>query len=104
MDSLLGRKITKAVKVIGLSALFFFSGYHYPAQARLSCGPVSVIYLSLMDEGYSFFSTAAQSEGLAVSLFLDQNNNWRIVGIDNDLNACVIMSGVDWKFLTGRRI
>lgn len=93
-------KLKTACKAFTLAAVFFFIGYSYPAEAKYSCGAVSDIFREMIYSGYAYFSTAENgSSGISLSLFIDQYNHWKLVGVDKDLNACVIMSGYNWQFI-----
>lgn len=104
LRSLLGQ--LKAVcKVFILAAVFFFLGFTYPAEAQYRCGKISDVFRTTIESGYAYFSTAENgAAGLSMSLFIDPEGRWRLVGVDKDLNACVIMSGSNWQFLLVRKI
>jgi len=101
---LLGK--TKTVcKVFILATVFFFLGFIYPAEARYSCGTIAGVFKSLLEDGYAYFSTAENGEnGISISHFMTEDGRWKLVGVDKDLNACVIMQGSNWQFLIMRKI
>ena len=70
----------------------------YPAQAKLNCSKSKILIDNSFKDGYSFLSTAILDNYISVVLFIDQLGNFRIVGVDDDDNACIIMQGSNWQF------
>lgn len=97
-------KLRSAVWYVTLAALFFLSIYSFPVEAAFRCERSSKMMIGLMQDGYAYFSTGAVNKGYAVQLYLNQYGNFKIIGVDKDLQACELMVGSDWKFLTVTRI
>ena len=92
-------KLKTVTRVFILATVFFFLGYIYPAAAKYKCGNISSVFKEVMQQGYAYVSTAESGQdGASVSLFIDPFLNWKILGVDKNLNACVLLSGNNWIF------
>lgn len=52
-----------------------------------------------LQAGYGWLSQAVSSNGYVIQVYTKETGEYKIIGIDNDLNACVLIAGDDWKFV-----
>ena len=95
-----------AARVFALAAVLLFSVAAYPATIKkFTCGNVSDVIRENMQDGYAFLSVAVTQQTLVVEFFINMNTGeWRMIGVDEDLNACTLMTGTDWQFALLREI
>lgn len=93
----LPEKLTSAIRWIVLVALIFFSANAYPAQGHFSCMSAKEMMIGLMKSGFAYVANMAGSSGIGIQLYIDPNGNFAIVGIDEDVNACILLQGTDFR-------
>lgn len=68
-----------------------------------SCVSLKQMHKKLFESGYAWVFTAVTSNYAVIQLFVNQKSEYIIIGIDDDQNACEIMTGSDFLFaLDGR--
>lgn len=89
------KKLTASVGILMLSVAVSFAAvkeHHFP------CGPAGKIMYTLMQSGYAYMATAVMNPDIVVQFYLNQRGDWQVIGVDNDVNACVLLHGYDWGF------
>lgn len=97
MLGVLPEKLTSAIRWVVLVALIFFSANAYPAQGRFSCAPAKEMMIGIIKAGFAYVANMAEKRGIGVQLYIDQYSNFKIIGVDSNLNSCVILEGTDFK-------
>lgn len=98
-------KIFKAASQLGTAALLFYAGYAYPQEERFSCRPAKEMIVKNLADEYAYLATMITDRTVVVQIYVNlHNGKWRIIGIDNDQNACQLMQGDDFIFAMGRII
>lgn len=93
------KTIAAALGVLSLSAAVSFAAvkeHHFP------CAPAGEIMHTLMQSGYAYMATAVMNPDIVVQFYLNQRGDWQVVGVDSDVNACVLLHGYDWGFAVVR--
>ena len=79
--------------LLGVAAFPF-----YPVMAGQGCGASSDIFKAHFERGFAFLATAISNKGLSLVIFINADGAWQIVGVDQNLSACVVARGTDWAF------
>lgn len=91
----------RAVSVLAVAALFFLSaaaGYA-ATEKSFPCADAKALMAASMRAGYGYLATAISDRGFVTQFYLDMNTGrWLMLGVDNDLKACVLLNGTDWRF------
>lgn len=96
--------LTRAIRVCALIALVFYAVKAYPAAAGFGCGKIKPAFLAALSNGYAYLATGAERSGFALNLFLNVNTGqWLVIGVDDNLNACTLMQGQDWRWALQRQ-
>lgn len=51
-----------------------------------------------INNGFAYLANAVSDRGLVLMFTVKQNGEWQIIGVDDDMNACVVAQGTDWVF------
>lgn len=89
------------LKYATLALMFWVAVVAYPFQiafAGKGCNNVKVEVGNTLRAGYAYLATAVTSRGLVVMFFINRAGEWKILGVDDDLNSCVVASGEYWNF------
>lgn len=79
--------------------------FTFPAQAKFNCNKLSETMLLLMGRGYAALSVSDYGDkGASVGVMLDQHGNAVLLGIDANLNACVLMNLTNWTWMVVKEI
>ena len=70
----------------------------YPFQAKFNCFKTQDLVTSSMNDGYAFMAVAIIHKYLPVIVMLDRSGNFKIIGTDEEDNACLLISGSEWSF------
>ena len=73
--------------------------YIYPAAAEYRCAGLKDALPIMFKSGYAWVATSEVSGGAGIMLFINKLGSFQILGIDKDLNACTILSGVNWTWV-----
>ena len=73
--------------------------YIYPAAAEYRCAKLKDALPIMLQSGYAFVATAEVSGGAGIMLFINQSGTFKLVGVDKELNACVLLTGVNWAWV-----
>jgi hypothetical protein len=86
--------------------LFRFSPIAAPARAEeVICLPLDDMLASLVgDLHYAYLATAITDSNIVLNFYTRADSGWLILGIDNDLNACILAQGYDWQFALERSL
>lgn len=75
------------------------------SPAKAECAPHKDILSDLFKNGYGWLSTAITHDNRVIQVFVNgKNGAWVIIGIDDDMTACVIAYGYDWLFTIERGV
>lgn len=79
--------------------------YAYPSFAVPQCATHNDIVSGLMHEGFGLLSTATTAQMYVIQVFVnDKTRDWVMIGIDNDMNTCLLAQGSNWIYALERRI
>lgn len=71
-----------------------------PAEAAFKCSKLKDMLPTLFSSGYGWLSTAdVPSRGMAILVFLSRSGDYKIIGVDENLNACPLIDGSNWIFV-----
>lgn len=105
MVRLLSPSLTRAALQIAVVALFFYAGVAWSNELRLRCGPLKNELSNLYLGGFAYVSSSTANNGLIVQLFIkNKTGEWVLLGIDDKLNACQLMTGYGFQFVLGNDI
>ena len=95
-----------AIRVFALVVVLLYAAAAYPATVKkFTCGKSSDVIKENLQNGYAFLSVAITQEVLVVEFFINlKTGEWRMIGVDEDLNACTLMTGTEWQFAMLREI
>jgi len=85
-----------------LACLFFSYSAYAVKPVRFQCGKLDATLISYLKDKYSINSIGAEKNGFAVQVLIDKSGNWVLLGIDENLNVCKLMSGTDWAWMSVR--
>jgi hypothetical protein len=105
-DFRLGKKFSyllvvtsRAVKSLLFAALFLYAIWAYPAEASMKCSTLDSLLGESIKDGYAFMASAIDTRGITLMFMLRMEDaRFRVIGVDNDLNACTMLEGVQWQF------
>jgi hypothetical protein len=89
------------------SALMFFLSFAiraYPATPHLGCKPSKQLIKENLVAGYGWLSSSVAKPGIVVMIFIKRTGEWTMIGIDDNLTACTLMGGDNWKFALTQEI
>jgi len=91
------------ISLFVLLVAIFFSMKAYPLEHSFPCYKDTDLIKYNMNNGYAFFATAEENNGIAVILWINLNNgDWLISGIDNNHHACNMLAGADFRMIRVR--
>lgn len=74
-------------------------------DAYAICAKHKDMALSLMQNGYGFAATAITDQNNVIQLYINTHDgSWIILGVDNDMQACVLVHGLQWYGVKERAI
>lgn len=89
----------KFIRVAVLLFLLTFAAAAYPAEKTFSCKPAKELMLEQLVNGYGYMATAIANPNIVTQFYINvKTGEWRVIGIDSDLNACVMLTGSEWQF------
>ena len=75
-----------------------------PAVAGEYCGSVDVVLNKLLTSHFAYTASMVTEHPFAALLFVRaEDDMWVIVGVDNELQACIVTYGTDFRFAIDRR-
>lgn len=74
----------------------------YPASHNFPCAKAKDVMKLNFTDGYAYLATAIEDRGFVIQLFIKPNGDWRVVGIDDKINGCILLHGVEFTFLQVR--
>jgi len=75
-----------------------------PVMAGQGCGLLKEALGQSFNDHYAFTATAISDRGLSIILFTRRDGNWHIIGVDENLQACIVARGTDWVWAMGQDI
>jgi hypothetical protein len=88
----------KAMTVCAVMALFFGAGVmggHALADSGLVCSDRKVTQIGLARAGFAYAGTFIDSHNRVLQLYVSRAGAWVIIGITEDLKACILVTGKD---------
>jgi hypothetical protein len=75
-----------------------------PVMAGEGCSELKSQIQRSINNGFAYLATAVSDRGLTLMFTVKQTGEWQIIGVDNDLSACVVAQGTDWVFAMERAL
>lgn len=89
----------KLIYILILLVSLLYASIAYPANHNFQCAKSKDVMKKNLLDGYAYFATATENTGFVIQLYINiHNGDWRIVGIDNNLNACNMLQGIEFEF------
>lgn len=89
-----------AIRAFALIAVFFLSmqiGHAARQEMSFPCGDARSLMGALMRDGYAYMATAISDRNFITQFYLStQTGSFVVIGVDNNLQACVILRGGEW--------
>lgn len=93
------RKLRKAMTVFAVVALFFgvgFLGGNAIAGNHPPCTDRKITQIALAKQGFAYLGTFITSENMVIQLYIHQSGALAIIGITEDLQACILVTGDEY--------
>ena len=99
--------LTSHLRYAVIAFLFWIAVTAYPFQVALagqSCAHAKQLFRVILENHFSFLSTAISSRGMALAFFVRRGGEFIIVGIDEQEQACIVAFGDSWLFAMERAL
>ena len=65
----------------------------------LECSPLNDMLKNMLAERQlAYLATSITNQGNVLMYFVNRQGEWVMIGVDNDLKACILLEGQDWTF------
>jgi len=84
------------------TCMLMLSVLAYPAEATFPCKPADEMMKSTFEDGYAWLAQSVSSSGYVIQVYIKESGQFRIIGIDNKISACILVEGDDWRFVLSK--
>lgn len=97
--------LKKAMTVFAVVAFFLFCGFlggHALADNYNTCTDRKTTQVGLAKSGFAYVGTFITSDNIVTQLYIHRSGAWVIIGITDDMQACVLILGKEYALAVER--
>lgn len=97
--------LRKAMTVFAVVAFFLFCGLlggYALADNYNTCTDRKNTQVGLAKSGFAYVGTFITSDNIVTQLYVQRSGAWLIIGITDDMQACVLIIGKEYSFAAER--
>lgn len=80
-----------------LFVFLFIAVKAYPSERFFSCDTSEHMLKQNFKDGYAYVATAIEHHGFVIQFWINTHTgSWRIAGIDDNQNSCILLNGINF--------